>query len=184
MAETTDAEKAEKLKKFIAETAADDNVANYYLQSEKWNLESAIAGFKELKLAEEKRLESRAAVLENDVRPATTGSKGRDGRVGPLRRGISMANTELVANVREKLVNSELSNRLDTSFVLPNITIVKEPDLVHFLKNDLIDKATYQSLTKAGKFNIIFCFSLSMIINGFCNKFKAFDIVELKTFVV
>ena len=155
MAERTDALRAQKLEKFIKETKADCNVATYYLESTNWNVEFAIAGFKELKLAEEKRIKDRAIVNSNEPRPATTVTKRSKGHVGPLRRGISMANSELVAGVREKMIISEFSNRLDTSFVLPNITIVKEPDLVDFLKNDLIDKATYQSLTKAGKYAVI-----------------------------
>lgn len=151
------AEKAEKLKRFITETSADENVANYYLQTAKWNLETAIAGFKELKLAEEKRVESRDATLGKE-RPNIAGGSETRSRSGVLQRGFSMANTDLVANAREKIVISNLSNRLDTSFVLPNIALVKDKDLVHFIKNDLIDKGTYQSLTKAGKYNSISCF--------------------------
>lgn len=154
MAEPSESEKANKLKAFIAETSADENVAAYYLQSETWDVERAVAGFKELKLAEERRIESRAAVVGKDRPRTASEAKTRRERVGPLRRGMSMANTELVANVREKMVSSELTDRLDRSFVLPNITTVKEPDLVQFLKNDLIDKATYQSLTNAGIFHV------------------------------
>ena len=150
MAEQSDAEKTEKLKKFVEETLADENIAKYYLQGTNWNLEDAVSGFKAMKLAEEKRIESRASSHINDSIPASNGNK----RSGPLRRGISMANAELVATARERMMSSELSSRLDTSFVLPNITTVKEQNLVDFLKNDLIDKATYQSLTKAGKYRV------------------------------
>ena len=157
MAVKTDASHGEKLKKFLAETSADENVARYYLECEKWNLETALAGFKQMKLEEEQRSVSRSSGGKGNCdRPKHT-EKGD--RIGPLRRGLSMANSELVANARLEMENngkvdgksqSDLP-QTTRSFILPNITVVKDQQLVEALKKDLIDKATYQSLTKAGK---------------------------------
>ena len=159
MADKTDAENAVKLKKFITATEADENVAKYYLESEKWNLERAISDFKYLKWTEEKRIAGRATGGSDATRPMTASSSSE--RVGPLRRGLSMANSDLVANVRQQIQGCEISSSVEHldfldekptySFILPNITVVQDKELVEFLKKDLIDKATYLSLTKAGK---------------------------------
>ena len=160
MAEVMDAEKTEKLNKFAAQTGSDKYVAEECLKKEQWNLETALSAFKNLTLDKEQRREQKTDYV---ARPAD------NNRVGVLKRGLSMANSELVAHVRQHIKNCERATNVDKfdyfeetpsyTFMLPDISIQKDKDLVDFLKTDLIDKITYLSLTKAG-INIINIFNI------------------------
>eukprot|EP00794_Sanderia_malayensis_P009689 gene9689-10679_t len=80
-----------------------------------------------------------------------------------FQRGLSMASDELVAHVRQQIESCEKSTGYESfdsfdetpncSFILPNITELRDNKLINFLKNDLIDKNTYAALTKTDVLN-------------------------------
>ena len=169
--------KKQHLQQVMKTTGTDEEMARTYLEINKYNVQHAINEIKAMKILEQRHFNNNQGIhhAEFEVGPCETESQSpsqtkttqlqKKGQQRPLnlRRGLSMASTELIASARQKIEESEKPANDDNfeffedtpncTFPLPNITR-EERDFVEFLKADLIDKHTFVSLSDAGKLKL------------------------------
>eukprot|EP00111_Clytia_hemisphaerica_P001341 TCONS_00003814-protein len=145
----------EKVVYLVRQTGIEKEIAREFLESNGWNLQEALIGYKQLvqhekQAEEEKHDQTKLSTYDFDKRKVS--------------RGFSLSNFKIIQDEREKqktLVCQEsttqdsfkvLGPSSRESFVLPDISML-DKDVAYIIKTELISKSALHKLTNVGRLN-------------------------------